>query len=57
MRLGHVDNAKSAFAHVGDDFMKKQVVSDEAEIIGLISLSIAPYLIHKSPFKAEFLRD
>ena len=35
MRLGHVYNAKSAFAHVGDDFMKKQPVFDDAEIIGL----------------------
>jgi hypothetical protein len=35
MRLGHVYNAKSAFAHVGDDFMKKQAAFDEAEIIGL----------------------
>ena len=34
MRLGHVYNAKSTFAHVGDDFMKKQAASDEAEIIG-----------------------
>jgi len=35
MRLGHVDNAKSTLAHVGDDFMKKQAAFDETEIIGL----------------------
>src|SRR6202030_4124122 len=35
MWLGHVYNAKSAFAHVGDDFIKKQAAFDEAEIIGL----------------------
>jgi hypothetical protein len=32
-RLGHVYNTKSTFAHVGDDFMKKQAASDEAEIM------------------------
>jgi hypothetical protein len=35
MRLGHVYNAKSTFAHVGDDFMKKQAAFYETEIIGL----------------------
>jgi len=35
MQLGHVYNAKSAFVHVGDDFIKKQAAFDEAEIIGL----------------------
>jgi hypothetical protein len=35
MRLGHVDNAKPTFAHIGDEFMKKRAAFDEAEIIGL----------------------